>query len=58
MLSLDNYFMAAGVVKMLGMWDATLQRKLVAFVGLMALFGIAYVGALMTGLPIVVRLFV
>jgi hypothetical protein len=40
-----------------GVWDARLQRKVVAFIGLMTLFGIAYIGALASGFPILIRFF-
>ena len=40
-----------------GVWDARLQRKLVAFIGLAMLFGVAYIGALISGFPITIRFF-
>lgn len=41
-----------------GVWDATFRRKAVAFAGIMALLGIAYIGSLATGSPFVIRFFI
>ena len=40
-----------------GVWDARLQRRLVAFVGLAMIFGVAYMGALVSGAPMTIRFF-
>ena len=40
-----------------GVWDARLQRRLVAFIGLAMLFGVAYIGALVSGVPMTIRFF-
>lgn len=39
-----------------GVWDATLQRRTLAFVGVTVLILLAYLGALAAGAPIAIRL--
>jgi hypothetical protein len=40
-----------------GVWDARLERRAVGFVGIFLVFMLAYIGALISGVPIALRLF-
>jgi hypothetical protein len=39
-------------------WDAGMKRRLITFVGYSLLLGLVYVGALVAGLPLALRLFI
>jgi hypothetical protein len=40
-----------------GVWDAKLKQRVVGFTGLFILFMVGYFGALASGFPIAIRLF-
>ncbi|MBL8156355.1 MAG: hypothetical protein JNM70_19400 [Anaerolineae bacterium] len=39
-----------------GVWDATMQRRTLAFIGIAVLILLAYLGALAAGAPLAIRL--
>ncbi len=41
-----------------GVWDATMERRVIAFLGIGFLLLIAYLGALASHAPIISRLFI
>lgn len=39
-----------------GVWDATMKHRVIGFTGIMLLFLVAYLGAVASGSPFIVRL--